>query len=525
MSATHQDVPQAPDHQAPPALSVRGLSKAFGSTQALDDFSFELRRGEVHALVGGNGSGKSTFIKILAGVETADQGELTTAFGTEPLADFRPERSQRVGLRFVHQNLGVIPALSLEDNLALGHGFPTDATGRIQWREWRRYVRETLATYGIDADPQDSASMLSMPQLAMLAVARVLQDLDHIDQAILVFDEPTASLPQREALELLTSIRRLADQGASVIFVTHRLEEVQLVADRVTALRDGIYCGTEDARSMSRAEIVALLLGRPVAELSERAASTFAGEPVLELKGASAGPIHDVDLTVRAGECVGVAGLLGSGRTELLELIYGVTPLASGELHVRGAAVTRPRPGVMMGHGVAMVPEDRPGSGVIAGFSVGENMTAGHLEQYVRTGWIRDRAMRSEVDRDLTRFTVKAASADVPIETLSGGNQQKVVIARWLREQPALLLLDEPTQGIDVGAREEIYSLIAQAQAQGTAVVVVSSEFEELTRLCDRIVILSGGALVDEVGHDITAHQLFERVLTHSSSTTSTLAG
>lgn len=522
---THQDVHPQPGRATALALGVTGLSKAFGGTQALDDFSFELRRGEVHALVGGNGSGKSTFIKILAGVESADRGQIVTASGSEPLADFTPERSQGVGLRFVHQSLGVIPSLSLEDNLALGRGYPTGPGGRIRWREWRRYVRTTLAAYDIHSDPQASASSLSTPKLAMLAVARVLQDLDHIDQAILVFDEPTASLPQREALELLDAIRRLADQGASVIFVTHRLEEIQLVADRVTAVRDGVYCGTEDARSMSRGEIVQLLLGRDLPTQLARTTSTHRREPVLELAGACAGAVRDVDLTVHEGECVGIAGLLGSGRTELLEMIYGVTSLESGQIRIDGGTVRRPRPGLMMRRGVAIVPEDRPGQGVIPGFTVGENMTAGHLGRYFRRGWIRDRALRADVQRDLVGFTVKAASGDATIETLSGGNQQKVVIARWLREKPALLLLDEPTQGIDVGAREEIYALVAQAQAQGTAVIVVSSEFEELTRLCDRIVILARGRLVGEVGPDVTSHQLFEHVLTQSSPTPTNIAG
>lgn len=496
------------------ALAVRGLSKAFGSTQALDDFSFEVRQGEVHALVGGNGSGKSTFIKILAGVYSGDAGEIeTVAEGRASLTDFTPDRALHAGLRFVHQNLGIVPSMNLMDNLALGHGYPTSFGGRIKWRSWRRQCRETLARFGISASPDDSAQTLSTPNLAMLAVARVLQDIQTIDHLILVFDEPTAALAQREAQALLRSIRELADQGAAVILVTHRLEEVQLVADRVTAVRDGVFAGTADARSMTHADIVELLLGHRLAALETAPASKSTGAPVLEMADSCSGPIRSVNLTVRDGECVGVAGLLGSGRTELLELIFGMRKLESGELKIAGEPVVRARPSAMKAAGVAIVPEDRIATGVFAGFSVAENMTAGHVARYFRGGWLRDRALRRDVSSDIRTFTVKASSPDAPIETLSGGNQQKVVLARWLRESPRLLLLDEPTQGIDVGAREEIYGLISQARDRGMATVVVSSEFEELTRLCDRIVILTRGQITGEVARGVSAHDLFELVL------------
>ena len=501
------------------ALAVRSLSKAFGSTQALVDFSFELRRGEVHALVGGNGSGKSTLIKVLAGVHSADAGEITTAAGgTESLIGFTPEAASRVGLRFVHQDLGIVPTMNLMDNLALGHGYPTGAGGRILWRSWRRRCEATLRRFGIDASPDDSAETLTTANLAMLAVARVLQDVEQIDDAILVFDEPTAALARREAHALLASIRQLADQGASVIFVTHRLEEVQLVADRVTAVRDGRPAGTEDARSMTYAEIVELLLGRRLAAVEHVASDAQLGDPVVELIDVSSGPIRNVDLTVRAGECVGIAGLLGSGRTELLEIMFGIRPCQGGEIRIDGRTMRNTRPGRMKAAGVAIVPEDRHALGVFEGFTVGENMTAGHLDRYFRRGWLRDRRLRRDVAGDFRMYTIKAASADAGIETLSGGNQQKVVIARWLREDPRLLLLDEPTQGIDVGAREEIYGLITQARQRGMATVIVSSEFEELTRICDRIVILARGEIVEEVDRRLSAHDLFEAVLQKSAT-------
>lgn len=497
------------------ALAVSGLSKAFGSTQALDDFSFDVRRGEVHALVGGNGSGKSTFIKVLAGVHQGDTGEIETLRGGRASLDsFHPDDAHRSGLRFVHQNLGIVPAMSLMDNLALGRGYPTGRGKRIQWRQWRAECQATLTRFGIHASPDDSAQALSTPNLAMLAVARVLQDLEDVDQAILVFDEPSAALPQREAQALLRSIRELADQGAAIVLVTHRLEEVQLVADRVTAVRDGRFAGTRDARSMTHGDIVELLLGHRLAVTESVASTRGTGDVVLELRGVTSGLLRDIDLRVSEGECVGIAGLLGSGRTELLELMFGIRSVESGEMTLAGEVVRGGRPARMKAAGVAIVPEDRIATGVFDGFSVAENMTVGHLGRYFHRGWVRDRELKRSVQDDLGTYRVKCSSAQAPISTLSGGNQQKVVLGRWLREKPRLLLLDEPTQGIDVGAREEIYELITRARDKGMATVVVSSEFEELTRLCDRIVILTKGEISEEVPRSTSAHDLLETVLT-----------
>ena len=501
------------------ALAVRGLSKAFGSTQALDDFSFEVRPGEVHALVGGNGSGKSTFIKVLAGVHPGDTGEIETIRGGRAsLAHFSPEDAHRCGLRFVHQNLGIVPGMSIMDNLALGRGYPTGPGKRIRWRQWRAECRATLARFGIDASPDDSAQTLSTPNLAMLAVARVLHDLDDIDQAILVFDEPSAALPQREAQALLRSIRELADQGAAIILVTHRLEEVQLVANRVTAVRDGRFAGTRDARSMTHADIVELLLGHHLAVTDTATSTHGTGDVVIELKGVTSGPLRGIDFQVSEGECVGIAGLLGSGRTELLELMFGIRPVEAGEVVLGGTPVRGGRPARMKAAGVAIVPEDRISTGVFDGFSVAENMTVGHLGRYFRRGWLRDRELEQAVQGDLGVYRIKCSSAHAPIATLSGGNQQKVVLGRWLREEPRLLLLDEPTQGIDVGAREEIYDLISRARDRGMATVLVSSEFEELSRLCDRIVVLTRGEVSGEVDRGTSAHDLFETVLRNQAT-------
>ncbi|MDX6215951.1 MAG: ribose transport system ATP-binding protein [Frankiales bacterium] len=495
------------------AVAVRGLSKRFGNTQALDNVDLQLTWGEVHALVGGNGSGKSTLIKILAGVLSADEGALDLDDVTTDLTGHRPEEAARAGFRFVHQDLGVFPILSVADNLGLGGQFVTGPTGSIRARASRERVREVLRRLDLDVDPQALASTLSMPQRALLAIGRALQDVDENHRAILVLDEPTAALPAEEAGELLRTLRRLADAGHSVVLVSHRLDEVRQAADRVTCLRDGRNAGTLDAADLTEPKLVELILGGKINVTTGGGRLARSEAPVLELRHVSAGPVRDVSFTLRPGEIVGIAGLLGSGRTELLEAIFGVRRISSGDLVVRGETVRFPTSARMKSHGVAFVPEDRGTGGVFPEHSVATNMTVGQSRRYFRRGWFRRRLMVAEVTRDLTRYSVKAPGAQAGIETLSGGNQQKVVLGRWLRTDPAILLLDEPTQGIDVGAREAILGLIAEASRKGMAVVLASSEFEELTRLSDRILVLCRGQVTQEVHDQTTAHELLEIVL------------
>ena len=500
------------------ALAVRGVSKAFAGTRALVDFDLELRGGEVHALVGGNGSGKSTLIKLLAGVYQADAGELETSVGTAELADQTPGDAQEHGLRFVHQDPAIFPILSVAENLAIGRGFPTGFGGRVRWGACHREARETLARFLVDIDPSAPAASLTTPQRAMLAIARALQTIPDDQRAILVLDEPTAALPPEEAALLLASIRTLADQGQTVLLVTHRLDEVRRSADRVTGVRDGRRVGTIDAASVTEDDMVQLILGRRLEAAQPPAAPRRTGLPALELRGLSGGPLHNVDLAVHAGEIVGIAGLLGSGRTELLEMIFGVRPRDAGDILIAGEPVMTVDSSGMRRRGVAFVPEDRQAAGVFPNSTVAENVTAGDLGAYRHRGRIRERRLRQDVERDMSRFHVKASSVRARIETLSGGNQQKVVLARWLRAAPDVLLLDEPTQGIDVGAREEIFSLIQAATDAGTAVVLVSSELEELTRLAHRIVVLNRGVIAGEFAAGASSHDILQAVLESARS-------
>jgi len=496
-------------------MRVEGLSKSFSGTQALSDFQFELRAGEVHALVGGNGSGKSTFIKILAGVYSADEGKLTTPDASWDLSSQSPADAEAAGLRFVHQDLGIFPELSLADNLAIGRGYVTGAGRRIKWRATRAEARRILERYNVGAGPDTLAARISIPQRAMLAIARALQDLDEEAGGVLILDEPTASLPPEEANLLIDSIRRLAKEGHAIVIVTHRLDEVRRVADRVSAVRDGKYVGTVSAESMTEADLAELILGRRLAEQEEVPRVAVTGTPTLSVRGLAGGPIAGVDLDVHLGEVVGIAGLLDSGRTELLELIYGARSPSAGTIEFGGRTLRKPSPRLMRRLGMAFVPEDRGAAAIFPEQSVSENMTAGNLGPYFSRMWLQDRRIRRDVEADSTRFAVKAASTAALIDTLSGGNQQKVVLARWLRDEPKLLLLDEPDQGIDVGARQEIFSLLSKATAAGAAVILVSSEFEELTRLCNRILVLSGGRITAQLERGIDGHALLETVLTN----------
>jgi ribose transport system ATP-binding protein len=496
------------------ALAVRGLRKSFAGTRALIDFDIELREGEVHGIVGGNGSGKSTFAKILAGVYQADAGEIERGGTVSSLTDQTPADARAMGLRFVHQDLGIVPILSVAENLALGDGYPVAVGSRIKWRTLRKQTRQVLERFNVEVDPRTPAGELTTPQQAMLAIARALQTIDESERGVLFLDEPTASLPPEEANILLTSIRQLAGQGHTIILVTHRLDEVKQAADRVTGIRDGIRAGTIETKDMTESDAVQLILGRRLENAEPPAVlqSDDSAQPILALRGLGDGRLHDIDFEIRPGEVVGIAGLLGAGRTEILQMIFGVRPHESGEILIDGERIARPNPRRMRGLGVAFVPENRQAEAIFPEQTVAQNMTAGKLSQYFG-GVMNDRRMTREVVSDVGTYNVKTSSPSAGIQTLSGGNQQKVVLARWLRDKPRLILLDEPTQGIDVGAREEIFTLINQATESGAAVLLVSSEFEELTRLAHRVLVLSRGTITGELSRGRSAHDVFESVI------------
>ncbi len=493
---------------SPNGLEAEHVSKAFGATQALDDVSIELERGSVHALLGGNGSGKSTLIKAIAGVERADAGTLEIRGERHDLRSMTPARAREAGLHFVHQQHSTFPELTVTENLAIGRGFDTGAGGRIEWPRARSRATAVLERFQIDVHPDRELGELSPATQTMVAIARALQDQDEDADGVLLLDEPTASLPAPEATLLLDALRRYAAAGQAIVYVTHRLEEVFAVADRATLLRDGRVVGVVEPRELDHDGLVELMMGRTVEQI-ERLRGRPEGRTILSARRLAAGPLAPIDLDVREGEIVGIGGLIGSGRSTLLRALFGVCPLESGEIRLDGESVRIGSPPEAMAAGFAYVPEDRQGDAVFGDLSVGENLSLTVIPDYWQRGMLNRRHEHRDALGLLGSFLITAESDAAPLRSLSGGNQQKVVLARWLRREPRVLLLDEPTQGVDVEARAEIYELIHRAVTGGGAALVASSDFEELARICDRAIVLRKGKAVGELsGEDLDADRI-----------------
>ena len=493
------------------AIAMRGLSKTYAGTLALDGLELELRRGEIHALLGGNGSGKSTTIKILAGVVPPDPGGVLTINGEDvPAEDWSPARAHAAGLRFVHQQPAVFPDLTVAENLALGAQFPKGVGGRIDWSQLNARTAELLAKYNVPARPTAPLRTLRAADRSRVAIIRAMQDLVEGDEGVLILDEPTAALPDREVEHLLDALRTYAENGQTILYVSHRLDEVLSVADRITVLRDGRKVATVDAKGLKESDLIELIVGRPIERAIPSSYAEIADDATLVIRGLTGGPLRGVDLTLRRGEVLGIAGLLGSGRSELLRMLFGAYPIDAGSVLLEGADYRPGTPDAAMKAGVAYVPEDRQADAVLAGCSVRHNLSAGQAGDYFHRLLFRHSKERADSARSISDFLIRVAGDTLPIETLSGGNQQKVILARWLRRHPKVLLLDEPTQGVDVGARAEIYQLVRRATAAGTSVILVVSEPEELAHASDRVAILRGGRITAVVEQPLDAHRLTE---------------
>lgn len=482
------------------ALEARGVHKRFGGTQALDDADLLLRPGSIHALLGGNGSGKSTMIKCLAGVHRADGGRVDILGHSLRASDITPTEVHKAGLRVVHQDLALFDRASIAENFAFESGFPTTPAGSVSWRKLNRQVARILELYRIPARPSDLVASLRPAQKTLVAVARALRD-QHGSEMVLLLDEPTASLPENEVSLLFESLRERAAYGQAIALVTHRLSEVLAVADDITVFRDGRVAGTLPAAEADHDELVSLLAGAAGAPNTPRVATAApphdetGGQAFLEVRSVSAGPLRDLELTVGSGEIVGIAGLLGSGRSTLLNVIFGCTKPTSGAVRIDGV---RLRPGDIAGamaEGVALVPENRLRDAAFTTMSVRENASMTVLARLWKL-WMRKGREHQEAEALVSRYRIKSRSVEQPFLQLSGGNQQKVVLARWLRREPRLLLLDEPTQGVDVVARTEIYNSVRDAATRGCAVVLASSDHDELAILCDRVIVLESGRAV-----------------------------
>jgi ribose transport system ATP-binding protein len=467
----------------------------------------------VHALVGGNGSGKSTLIKILAGVYQADDGGTIEigGHGAVDVCDWTAPRAHTAGLRFVHQNPGLFLDLTVAENIAIGAGFPTDQVGRIRWQALRERTADLIRLYHLRATPDQPLRVLRPADRTMVAIARALQDQKANRGGILVLDEPTTSLPEADTQFLLDNLRRYAAEGQTIIYVSHIIDEVLALADRVSVLRDGLLVGTVSAAGTSEAEVVRMIVGRRLEVGAGQASGASGGEVVLEARGLSGGPVRGVNLELHRGEVLGIAGLLGAGQAELLRMLFGAFPVEAGELTVGGRSRRFAHPSEAMAAGIGYLPSERAAEALFPTMTVRENITGGSIRRYFRALRLRHGEEGRDAVAAMKEFLIRAPSDRAPAFTLSGGNQQKMVLARWLGRRPRILLLDEPTQGVDVGSREEIYTLLHAAAAAGTSVILVSSDFAELERLCHRVAIMRRGRLVTEVAApDIDRHRLAE---------------
>jgi rhamnose transport system ATP-binding protein len=468
-------------------LQATNITKSFAGVHALRHVSFDLRPGEVHALVGENGAGKSTLIKIITGAHQADEGSLEVR--GHLVQHNSPMLSRALGIAAIYQQPALFPDLTVAENIAIGLE-PGDGWRPVRWGKRRRRARALLERVGASIDPDAVVAGLTMPEQQLVEIARALG----ADARILIMDEPTASLSEREVERLFRVIRDLRGRGVGIIYISHRLGELFQVADRVTVLRDGRTIDTRPIGEVDRAELIRLMVGREITAVFPKQAVPL-GDVVLELRGVGCreSGVSGVSFAVRAGEILGLAGLVGAGRTELARVLFGLTPADAGQIRLRGRPVVIRSPSQAVGLGLAYVPEDRRRHGVILDLPVAPNTTLAILKRISTLGWLSFARERELAASFVRRLGVKAASPDAPVGDLSGGNQQKVAVARWLATEPAVLILDEPTQGIDIGAKAEIHRLMGELAARGLAILMISSELPEILGMSDRIAVMQAG--------------------------------
>jgi monosaccharide-transporting ATPase len=493
----------------PPIAEVVGVSKRFPGVLALDDVSFTLAPGEVHALVGENGAGKSTLIKLVTGVYTPDSGEIR--YLGAPVAFRRPLDAQAAGISTIYQEVNLVPLMSVASNLYLGRE-PRSRVGLIDYRRMYADAAALLRRYNIEVDVRAPLRSLGLGAQQMVALARAVS----VNARVVIMDEPTSSLEPREVDTLFQVVRELRERGVAITYVSHRLDELYRICDRVTVLRDGRVVHTGPLAGLDRLRLVSLMLGRDVAEVRRHGLTRFgeshtaATEPVLQVRNLTRRHVlSDVSFDVRPGEVTGLGGLLGSGRSETAKAIVGALPVEHGSVTVAGRPLRRLSPAAAIRAGISLLPEDRKAEGIIPDLSVRENIVLAAMPRLSRAGVVSRAQQDRIVELFMRRLRIKAASPEQKVSELSGGNQQKVLLARWLCLNPKVLLLDEPTRGIDVGAKAEVQQLIDDLSQEGLAVVLISSDLEELVEGADRIVVLRAGAVIDELaGADVSESHL-----------------
>lgn len=472
-----------------PLLEMKDIDKSFSGVKVLQQVQFSLEAGEVHALMGENGAGKSTLMKILNGIYSRDNGSVRIKGAEQSLSS--PSAAQGLGIVMIHQELNLIPHLTVMENIFLGREFTFGPTRLIRWGKMKQESTRYLSQLGLEINPETLVGDLSVGQQQLVEIAKALS----MNTEILVLDEPTAALTDREIEGLFRVIASLKERGVGMIYISHRMEEIFRICDRITVMRDGRYVGTEEVASTDMDQIVKMMVGREIKDRFPKVDIEF-GEEKLKVEGLSQkGVLHDISFSVRAGEIVGIAGLMGAGRTELAKALFGVTPIDSGSIILDGKPVQIRKPTDAIRAGLALVTEDRKDEGLILPMSIRENLGMTNLAAISNLGILSNAREDELAESMISSLRIKASGSGQAVGSLSGGNQQKVVIGKWLATKPQVFILDEPTRGVDIGAKKEIYDLMNRLASEGVAILMISSELPEVLGMSDRILVMREGKL------------------------------
>ncbi|MGM0881795.1 MAG: sugar ABC transporter ATP-binding protein [Bacillota bacterium] len=470
-------------------LEMKEIDKSFSEVKVLQQAQFSLESGELHALMGENGAGKSTLMKILNGIYMRDGGTVKVKGVEQSLSS--PSAALQLGIVMIHQELNLIPHLTVMENIFLGREFTFGPTKLIDWRKMKRESTRFLSQLGLAIDPDTIVGELSVGQQQMVEIAKALS----MNTEILVLDEPTAALTDKEIDALFDVIASLKKRGVGMIYISHRMEEIFRMCDRITVMRDGRYVGTERVQETNMDQIVKMMVGREIKDRFPKVGIKLGGEK-LKVEGLSQkGILHDISFSVRAGEIVGLAGLMGAGRTELAKALFGVSKIDRGTISVGGKAITLRKPMDAIRAGIALVTEDRKDEGLLLPMSVSDNLSMTNLTTVSSLGFLSGAKEKQLSDKMMKQLLIKASSVAQPVGSLSGGNQQKVVIGKWLATNPQVFILDEPTRGVDIGAKKEIYDLMNKLASEGVAILMISSELPEVLGMSDRILVMHEGKI------------------------------
>ncbi len=474
-------------------LEMKNIQKYFPGVHALDNACLDVKAGEVHALVGENGAGKSTLMKVLNGIYSKDGGEIV--YKGETIELHGPLDAQRRGIGMIHQELNLMPHLSVAENIFIGKE-PMKAGVLLDKKKANQLAKELLSSMHLDVNPTTMVNKLTVAKQQMIEIAKALNN----NSELLVMDEPTSPLTETEIEELFRFIRQLKEAGHGIIYISHRLDELWRISDRITVMRDGQYVGTVNTNEVTKPEIISMMVGRVIYEEPKQKSTVPPDAPVvLEAKGLIANNVRDVSFQLKKGEILGFAGLVGAGRTETMRALFGADPRAAGEIFLNGKKVEIHSPSDAVNHGIGYLSEDRKTFGVATGLSVRDNCVMADIPNFRKGLFMDDKKIDETTQEYIDKISIKTPSLRQLLRNLSGGNQQKIVIAKWLIKHCDVLIFDEPTRGIDVGAKSEIYKLMNQLVAEGKSIIMISSEMPELLRMSDRILVMSEGALTGEI--------------------------